>query len=266
MDEVVRKANRLRSLHVPGEPLLLINVWDMASARVVASNPATQALATASWSLAAAHGFDDGQNTPLDLVLRFAAQLTDAIDLPVSVDFEKGYAQNLDVLDENIRRLCQTGAVGLNIEDSIGDDDGPCMPLEEAAARIARVRESALAEGVPIVINARTDVLAGGGSPAEAIERGNAYLAAGADCVFVLGAIGPRLAEIVYGIAGPVSVLAGHGSPSLPELARIGVARVSVGPGSMGVAYAAVLELLTAVGGGGEWPPQMQFRPRQTTR
>ncbi len=261
MDDVVRRAEHLRSFHVPGDPLLLINVWDIASARVVASNPATQAIATASWSFAAAQGFGDGQQVPLDTVLDFSRKLVESVDLPVTVDFEKGYAHDLDTLGENIRRLCQTGVAGLNIEDSIGDDDGPCWALPEAAARIACVREAALAEGLPIVINARTDVLAGGESPAKAIERGNAYLAAGADCVFVLEALGPRLSEIVNGMAGPVSVLAGHGAPPLSDLARLGVARISVGPGSMGVAYAALQGLLTDVLGDGEWPPQMQFRP-----
>ena len=257
----VQRAEELRNLHVPGDPLLLINIWDVASARVIAAHPATRAIASASWSVAAAHGLADGQQVPLDAVLDLSRRLAASVDLPVSVDFEKGYASDLPGLGENLRRLCQTGVVGLNIEDSIAEDDGPCWSLPEAAARIDRVREAANAEGIPLVINARTDVLAGGGSPAEAIERGNAYLAAGADCVFALGVIGSHLPEIVGGIAGPVSVLAGHGSPPVSELALTGVARISVGPGSMGVAYAALQLLLTDALGNGEWPPQMQFRP-----
>ena len=255
------KAERFRALHVPGDPLILVNVWDVASARVVASNPATKAIATASWSVAAAMGHADGEQTPLDDVLRLARRIVDVTDLPVSVDFEKGYADDLDVLEDNVRRLCQTGVVGLNIEDSIGPDDGPCRSTGEAARRIERVRQAATAEGVQIVINARTDILAGGGRVSEAIERGNAYLRSGADCIFVLGGIGPNLLTLINQITGPVSVLAGAGSPSVGELAELGVARISVGPGAMGVAYAALASLAAHVNSTGEWPSTLAFRP-----
>jgi 2-methylisocitrate lyase-like PEP mutase family enzyme len=257
------KAVRFRNMHVSGDPLVLLNVWDVASARVVASNPATKAIATASWSVAAAMGYSDGQHLPLDDVLDLASRIVAVTDLPVSVDFEKGYAADLSGLEDNIRRLCQTGAVGLNIEDSMGDDDGPCWPIAEAARRIECVRRAAAAEGVPIVINARTDVLAGGGEVAEAIERGNAYLTASADCIFVLSGIGPGLPSLVRDIAGPVSVLAGAGSPPVSVLAGLGVARISVGPGAMGVAYAALADLVAQVNESGEWSQALAFRPGQ---
>jgi 2-methylisocitrate lyase-like PEP mutase family enzyme len=261
MGAMVEKAEQLRALHVPGNPLVLINVWDVASARVVADVPATRAIATASWSVAAAGGYADGQETPLEDVLALGTNLARTFDLPVSVDFEKGYADNLAQLGDNIRRLGQTGVVGLNIEDSLAADDGPCWPLAEAAARIACVRDAAIAEGVPLVINARTDVLAGGGPVAEAIERGNAYIAAGADCVFVLAGTGPQLPGIVAGINGPVSVLAGAGAPPVAELAAAGVARISVGPGAMGVAYAALQRFATHAGADTGWPADLAFRP-----
>jgi len=257
----IGKADSLRALHVPGDPLILVNAWDVASARVVASNPVTNAIATASWSVAAAMGHADGEQTPLDDVLRLARRIVAVTDLPVSVDFEKGYADDLDVLEDNVRRLCQTGVVGLNIEDSIGPDDGPCRSTGEAARRIERVRKAATAEGVQIVINARTDILAGGGRVSEAIERGNAYLRSGADCIFVLGGIGPNLPTLINQITGPVSVLAGAGSPSVNELAGLGVARISIGPGAMGVAYAALASLAAHVNGTGQWPSTLAFRP-----
>jgi 2-methylisocitrate lyase-like PEP mutase family enzyme len=263
MHTPIDKADLLRGLHVPGDPLVLLNVWDVASARVIASNPATKAIATASWSVSAALGFADGQAMPLEDVLNLASRIAAATNLPVSVDFEKGYASDLVELEDNIRRLCQTGAVGLNIEDSIGADDGPCRPIVDAARRIECVRNAASAEGVPIVINARTDVLAGGGDVSEAIERGNAYLHSGADCIFVLGGIGTNLPRLVNEITGPVSILAGAGSPSVAELARHGVARISVGPGSMGVAYAALAGLAAEVNETGEWPPTLAYRPGQ---
>jgi 2-methylisocitrate lyase-like PEP mutase family enzyme len=261
MDSAIDKARELRDLHVPGDPLVLLNVWDVASARVVAASPATRAIATASWSVAAAMGYPDGEETPLETVLNLASRIVVATDLPVSVDFEKGYAADLAALEDNIRRLCQTGAVGLNIEDSIGPDDGPCWPMADAARRIEHVRRAATAEGVPIVINARTDVLAGGGEADQAIKRGNGYLQAGADCIFVLNGIGPELPRVVKEMTGPVSVLAGAGSPGVADLARMGVARISVGPGAMGVAYAALAELVNDVDEVGTWPPALGFRP-----
>jgi 2-methylisocitrate lyase-like PEP mutase family enzyme len=241
--------------------VVLVNVWDVASARVVAAHPSTKALATASWSVSAALGYADGGAMPVDVALAATARIVRATVLPVSVDFEKGYADSLEQPKANIELLIETGAVGLNIEDSIGDDDGECWSIEVAAARVAAVRDAAEGRGVPIVINARTDVLAGGGSVDEAIERGRAYLEAGADCVFVLGGIGPHLGEIVAGIPGPVSVLAGAGSPSVAELAAMGVARVSVGPGSMGVAYSALAAMLDGASANEAWPTSMSYRP-----
>lgn len=255
------QANQLRALHIPGTPLVLVNVWDIASAQVVAALPGTLALATASWSVSAALGVADGGQLPLDHVLDLARRIVAVTSLPVSVDFEKGYATDLQTLGENIRRLSQTGVAGLNIEDSIAADDGPCWSITEAAKRVAAVRAAAEAEGIPLVINARTDVLAGGGRSVEAIARGNAYLEAGADCAFVLGAIGPELRSMVSGIRGPVSVLAGAGALPIAELAAAGVARISVGPGSMGVAYAALHDLVRDLHAGDDWPPALAFRP-----
>jgi 2-methylisocitrate lyase-like PEP mutase family enzyme len=123
------------------------------------------------------------------------------------------------------------------------------------------VRDAANVAGIHLVINARTDTLVGGGTVDDAIERGRAYLAAGADCIFVLGAIGPHLETIVQGIHGPVSVLAGAGAPSIPDLAAAGVARVSFGPGPMGVAYAALARLVDDLANGATPPNDLAYRP-----
>ena len=255
------KAARLRELHVPGDPLVLVNVWDVASARVVVMYPGTQAIATASWSISAATGYPDGGGMPLDVALLAAERIVACTGLPVTVDFEKGYAATSAELRDTTRRLIETGAVGLNIEDSIGGGDRELWSIAEASERVAAVRDAATAAGIPLVINARTDTLVGGGSTADAIARGRAYLDAGADCIFVLGAIGPHLESIVQGIPGPVSVLAGAGAPSIPELAAAGVARISFGPGPMGVAYAALARLVDELSHGAAPPADLAFRP-----
>lgn len=257
------KANAYRDLHRPGKPVVLVNVWDVASARVVAAQPGTRALATASWSVSAATGHEDGGALPLDVALLAARRIVAATDLPVSVDFEKGYAPTADGVRENTLRLIETGAIGLNIEDSLGADDSALWSLADAAERVAAVRSAADRAGVPLVINARTDGLAGGGTIDEAIERGNAYRAAGADCVFVLGVPGESLREVVDGMNGPVSVLAGATTAPTAELAAAGVARVSFGPGPMGVAYAALARLARDVHEGNPHPADLAFRPGQ---
>lgn len=261
MPTQLEKANLLRTLHVPGDPLLLLNVWDVTSARVVARRPDTRALATASWSISAALGFDDGGDLPVADALSAIQRIVQSTDLPVSADFEKGYATSLATLRANIGRLIATGAAGLNLEDSTGSDAGELWSVEEAAARVATVRSEANSHGVPLVINARTDILAGGGSVDEAITRGNAYLDAGADCVFLLGGIGPDLGLMVREIRGPVSVLAGANAPPVHQLASLGVARISVGPGTAGVAYAALHRMVQGVVNGADWPDDVAFRP-----
>ena len=257
----VTRAQALRALHQPGNPVILVNVWDVASARVVAAQPGVQALATASWSVSAAAGFEDGGGMPLEVALEAARRIAAAATLPVSVDFEKGYAATVDGVYENTLRLIETGAVGLNLEDSIGSEDRALWSVAEASERVAAVRRAADETGVPLVINARTDVLVGGGTVVDAIARGKAYLAAGADCIFVLAAIGPHLEEIVAGIPGPVSVLAGAGAPSIRDLAAAGVARVSFGPGPMGVAYAALARLVADIAAGNPGAPDLAYRP-----
>jgi len=257
------RARRFLAMHRPGDPVVLVNVWDAASAKVVASQPGVRALATASWSVSAATGYEDGGAMPLEVALLAARTIVAATDLPVTVDFEKGYASTAEGVHANVLQLAGTGAAGLNIEDSIGSENQGLWSVGDAAARVRAAREAAAASGVPLVINARTDVLVGGGTIHEAIERGNAYLDAGADCIFVLGAIGPHLGEIVRGMRGPVSVLAGAGAPPVRDLAAAGVARVSFGPGPMGVAYAALARLVGDVASGNPGPRDLAYRPGQ---
>jgi 2-methylisocitrate lyase-like PEP mutase family enzyme len=249
------KAELLTSLHVPGDPLIVTNVWDVASARVVAATPGVRAVATASHSVSAAYGVEDGEGLSVDHAISVARRIASAVELPVSVDFERGYATDLDELAINIGRLAVAGAAGLNIEDT--QADGSLFPLDEAVDRILTVRE---ATTVPLAINARSDALVRGGTLTEAIERGNAYLEAGATSVFVLGlGSAADVAAAVAAIEGPVAVIAGPASVPLRQLADLGVARVSFGPGTLGVALAQLARAtaeLTALGG---YPADLGF-------
>ena len=255
MADAAERARVLRDLHRPGDPLVLFNVWDVASARVVASAPGCRALATASWSIAAAHGYPDGENIPLELMLAAIERIVAAVDIPVTADLESGFGDGPEAVAETVARALAVGAVGLNLADAL-------RPTEEHAARVAAVRARGEREGVPIVINARTDeYLLGDGNLDAALARGRAYVEAGADCIFVPGLHDlEALRHLAAEMGAPVSRLARPTSPSLADLAAAGVARVSVGPGSLGVAYGALADGAAEILGGA-WPATLTYRP-----
>ncbi|MGW3073578.1 MULTISPECIES: isocitrate lyase/PEP mutase family protein [unclassified Kitasatospora] len=243
------KAGLLRELHRPGEPLVLANAWDVPSARLVAGAGA-RAVATASASVSWSLGSADGGGADREQVLARTAQIVRAVDLPVTADLEGGYADSAAGVGETVAGLLATGAVGVNLED-----EG--RPLEEAAERIAAARAAADAAGVPLFVNARTDVfLRGIGAPEgrldEAVRRLRAYVEAGADGVFAPGVSDPEtIAALVEAVPAPLNVLAGPGAPAVAELAKLGVARISLGPGLAEVAYAAVRRAAEEVYGSG---------------
>jgi len=250
------KAEALRALHVAGDPVVLVNVWDAASARVVASAPGCAALATASWSIAAAHGYGDGEQIPRDEMIAAVGLVARSVELPVTADLERGYAD----AGETIALAIEAGVVGCNLEDSLAD--GSLRATEDHAARVAAARANGEELDVPVVINARTDVFIHGDIPPEervaaAIERGEAYMDAGADCIFVPGLrdLG-MIAELCSHF--PVSVI---GAASRAELAAAGVSRISYGPGGMGIAYAALRREAESLLAGGAPPAELGFRP-----
>lgn len=226
------KAALLRSLHVPGRPVVLPNAWDAASAHAVVA-AGFAAVATSSAAVAAVLGWEDGETTPVEEVLAAVARITRVIDVPVTVDFERGYGL---APDELVERFAGTGAVGLNLEDS-DPATGELVDVAAQADFLASVREAARARGVDLVVNARADAfLRRAGTPDEQLEtsvdRGGRYLAAGADCVYPLG-VGDlgMIRELASRIPGPVNIGRGPASgPSLADLAGAGVARVSFGP------------------------------------
>jgi 2-methylisocitrate lyase-like PEP mutase family enzyme len=261
------RAERLRALHEPGRPLVLVNVWDAASARTVAAAPGCQALATASWAIAAAHGLPDGEVLPRALALAAIERIAAAIELPLTADLEAGYGATPEDVGETVAAALDAGAVGCNLEDGTGDPARPVRTADEHAQRVAAAVEAGARGGVPVVVNARTDVYLGAvGDPAgrleDALARGRAWVAAGAACVFVPGVRDPEtIGRLARGMGAPVSVLAVPGSPSAAELARLGVARISVGPGGMGLAMAALARGAAEILAGGSWPADLGHRP-----
>lgn len=236
------KAQALRALHRPGDPLLLINVWDAVTARIV-EELGYPAIATTSAGVAYAEGYADGELISRETMLAGVARVTRVVEIPVTADMEAGYGSSAEDAAETARGVIQAGAVGLNFEDS--HDERDLMELEAQVRRIRAIREAADGAGVPLCINARTDVfLADIGDSdewrlQESIRRGNRFLEAGADSVFVPGVTDETLiGKLCKAIDGPINVLAGAASPSVSRLAELGVARISVGSASIGYAMA----------------------------
>src|SRR3954471_14658682 len=244
------RADDLRRLHDAPELLVLPNVWDAASARTVAALPACRALATPSAGIAAAYGVRDG-DLGAERMVEAVGRIAQAVELPVSADLEDGYGD----AGATVAATIEVGAVGCNLEDRCGDPG-------EHAERVAAARAAGEAAGVPVVINARTDVFVReGGEVDDAIARGRAYLEAGADCVFALGAREPvHLRAMSEAFGGRLSIYVAPGFPALRELAALGVARVTFGPGLMGAAYAALQRTTELLLDGGEPPDDLGFR------
>jgi 2-methylisocitrate lyase-like PEP mutase family enzyme len=236
--QLAAKADLFRAMHKAPPILVLPNAWDAVSARLFIKAGA-KAIATTSAGVAATLGYADGQKIPRALMLEAVARVARAVDVPVSADIEAGYATTPLELAETIRSVIDAGAVGCNLEDGTGSASQPLLEIDEQVARIRAAHEAGDRAGVPVVINARTDVyLASVGAPgdrfAETVRRANAYRDAGADCLFVPGVSDlPTLTNLVREIKGPINVLAGPGMPVVAELERIGIARLSVGSGIM---------------------------------
>ncbi len=251
-DDLRTKAERLLALHRPGRPLLLVNVWDAVTARIV-EDAGLPAVATTSAGVAFCHGYPDGQKIPRDLMLEAIGRICRAVSVPVTADMEAGYGATADDVREAATGALQAGAAGLNFEDGTGAAEAPLASVSPQREKIRALREAGDARGVPIVINARTDVyLDAVGAPEErfgqAVERGRAYREAGADCVFVPGVTDRDvIAALVRELDCPVNVLAVAGSPPIRELSAAGVARVSLGSGPMRATVSLLQRLIQEV-------------------
>lgn len=229
-------AQRLASLHVKGHPLVLYNAWDAGSAKTIAS-AGSPAIATSSWAVAAAHGYEDGESIPFSLVEQITARIVGAVDVPVTVDIEGGYSDDAQVCAANVARLLDHGIAGINFEDRVVAGRG-LHAIAAQAERIRAIRRMADARGIALFINARTDLYLGTGLAAndgiaEAIERAKAYAEAGASGFFVPGLVDiDAIAELCDQIDLPLNVMMLPGVPDIGVLAQARVARISYGPGS----------------------------------
>jgi 2-methylisocitrate lyase-like PEP mutase family enzyme len=226
-----QKCALLRSLHVPGQPLVLPNAWDAASAKAVVEG-GFPVVATTSAGVAASLGYEDHQDAPAAEMLAAAARTIRSVEVPVTVDAEAGYGMSAADFVDALREI---GAAGCNIEDT-DHVAGALTDRAVHADRIAAIRASASARGYGLVVNARIDVFLAAGGRAEAelmddaIERARAYLAAGADCVYPITLHGAdAISSLVKAVEAPVNILALPQAPSVTDLAKLGVARVSYG-------------------------------------
>jgi 2-methylisocitrate lyase-like PEP mutase family enzyme len=243
---LAERARLLRELHRPGDPVVLPNAWDAASARRFAATGAA-ALATTSVAVAEALGHEDGERTPPVEMLAAVGRIAGAVEVPVSADLEAGYGL---APDELVGGLLDAGAVGLNQEDTDHSTGGLRDP-DRQAERLAAIKEAGRAAGVDVVLNARVDCFLRAGPDADpdavvddAVRRSRRYAEAGADCVYPIGAPGPdAIRRLVEEAGAPVNVVSGAAGPGRSELAALGVARVTFGGG---LAYAA-LEAAAAV-------------------
>ncbi|MGO2684257.1 isocitrate lyase/PEP mutase family protein [Microbacterium sp.] len=237
------KAQKLRSLYDAPQILRVVNIWDVVSATAVADLPETAALATAGHSIAATYGYPDGQ-IPRELMIDMIGRIAASTDLPVSADLDDGYGD----AGETTRLAIGAGIVGANVEDRL-------KPLAESVAAVEAIVKAGEAEGVPFALNARTDAFVRAGdrpieeSITDAIERGRAFLEAGATCVFVPGILNADVTtQLVDGIGrGKISVIGLPGALTAAEYEALGVARISYGPMIQRVGLTAVQDVAASL-------------------
>ncbi|WP_312879986.1 isocitrate lyase/PEP mutase family protein [Paenibacillus phytorum] len=236
MKNQLEQARKFHELHRSGSPLILVNAWDAGSARTV-QQAGAQAIATGSWSVAAAHGYDDGEELPFDLVLSNLQRIRNSVDVPITIDIEGGYGRSPEMVKENVGKIIERGAIGVNLEDRHMDGSG-LYSIEEQVLRIAAVRAAADQSAIPLFINARTDVFFqsaahehGDANIEEALRRASAYAKAGANGIFVPGLCNEKyIGALCKQSPIPVNVMVTSESPSLQTVAKLGVARISYGP------------------------------------
>ncbi|OBZ08390.1 phosphonomutase [Bacillus sp. FJAT-27264] len=229
------QALQFHQLHTKGDPLVLINIWDAGSAQAV-QDIGAKAIATGSWSVATAHGYEDGEALPFPLVLENLKRIKDKVDLPVTIDIEGGYGLSPDDVKVNVGLVIEKGAVGINLEDQRIGEEG-LYTTSDQCLRIAAARAAGEQANLPLFINARTDIFfqTAAGQHASCIEqtlsRAHAYAEAGADGIFVPGLSDARLIETLCSHSPlPVNIMVTSHTPALRQLAELGVARISYGP------------------------------------
>lgn len=236
------KASSFRAQHQNGKLLLLPNIWDVPGARLL-ERIGFPSVATASIATALANGYSDGEKIPFRELLQLVRKISSAVSIPLSVDIERGFAAGIPELKDNIQRLIENGAVGVNIEDSMADNTG-LFSIDEQCRKIEAVRETGLRLGVSIVINARTDsfLLKPDGNILDmAVERGLSYKKAGADCIYpIMMNSYEDIEQFIQQVDMPVNVNLQKSISDLARLEKSGVSRISVGPQLMNHALSAM--------------------------
>ena len=245
-------------MHTGKDILLLPNAWDVASARIVEES-GFRAVATTSAGIAFSLGYADGQKVTRSQMLAAVARIASAVQVPVTADVEAGYGDSPEAAAETARQVLEAGAVGMNFEDATGDVSHPLTDLSLQLERIHAIRDVAKEIAVPLVLNARTDVyLLQVGDPAsrydEALRRLAAFRDAGADCVFVPGLRDAEtIGRMVRDLRCPVNILGVPGSPSVPEMIKLGAKRISLGSGPMRAALGSLRRIADELKTRGTW-------------
>ncbi|MCU1318018.1 MAG: hypothetical protein JWN63_3340 [Candidatus Acidoferrum typicum] len=248
----VEKAERFRKLHGGPNILALPNAWDVASARIL-EEARYPAIATSSAGIAFSLGYPDGQRVSRDQMLEVVGRIAHAVRVPVTADMEAGYGTTVKDMEETTKAVIAAGAIGMNLEDVTGEDESLQVDMVQQVEKIRAIRAISSSHGVPLVLNARTDIyLMPIGEAAtrldRTVERLRAYRQAGADCVFAPGVRDrDTIAELLKAIAAPLNILISPTCPSLAELEEMGVARVSAGSAVMRAALGLVRRI------GKEW-------------
>lgn len=249
VDQQKQKADDLLALHHGRTILVLPNAWDVVSSKIFELE-GFNAIGTTSAGISATLGYADGQQMSLAENMEVVGRIVKSTPLPVSADIEAGYTKSVEGVVRAAKAVLEVGAVGLNLEDATGITDSPLFDIVLQKEKIQAIRQMSDRDGIHLVINARTDVYLVDGNASDnlrqAIERGNAYKEAGADCIFVpdVGGLDKEaITTLVQEIAAPINIVAGATIPPVAELQEIGVSRVSVGPRPM----RAVLSLLREI-------------------
>jgi len=242
-----QKAEQFRKMHHGPRMLVLANAWDVVSARIL-EECGHPAIATSSAAVAFSRGYPDGQRISRDEMLDVVGRIARAVRVPVTADLEAGYGTKAKDMADTTKAAIEAGAIGMNLEDS-GDEEGSLVDLLLQVEKIHAIREAARSLGVPFVLNARTDVyLASIGPEAtrfnHTVERLRAYRDAGADCLFAPGLHDKEtISTLVKAVAAPVNILITPQCPSMTELEKMGVARVSAGSTVMRAALRVVEQI-----------------------
>jgi 2-methylisocitrate lyase-like PEP mutase family enzyme len=253
-----RLAEAFRQKHQAPPLLLLPNAWDAMSARVFEA-AGFEAIATTSGGVAWALGFSDGEKAPWDEVVAATDRIVRTVRVPVTADIEGGYGETPNEIASSVAEIIRAGVVGINLEDNTPRPDMPIRTIEDAVDRIRAARDAAGASGVPLVINARVDLYAkhiGDDKTrfAETVQRGKAYIAAGADCLFPFGLTDVEIiADLVAALKVPINIVGRAGGPSVSRLEKLGVARISTASGPSLVAMSATRQLADELRAKGEF-------------